>query len=275
LRAVDHHPFADLFFLLALLIVAAALIYGLLRRRRWLIGMALLVLIGPPLVLVVKTSGQYWKGTARLRWQSGRPRHRELYNLDSEYRAFAAYPYHPWRIWERLGDEIEQDTLVLLIETLGSMQGSYLGFYPTRDEVRAALLQSQDIVVPRDLSAAFTLGSRTIHIPSGALSRALIDATEEDRAANGPRLKLVLVAPSCLVLGYWGYFGYHAELIDLAGFGWFAHYVYYEDDRRCRRGSEIPWARTAFLSKRVSRGRCTSIDQRSLAPRRKVLRARP
>ncbi|MEO8182767.1 MAG: hypothetical protein ABI895_28370 [Deltaproteobacteria bacterium] len=40
---------------------------------------------------------------------------------------------------------------------------------------------------------------------------------------------MALVGTSCLVLGYWGHFGYHAELIDLSGFGWFAHYVYYED----------------------------------------------
>ncbi|MEO8183653.1 MAG: hypothetical protein ABI895_33300 [Deltaproteobacteria bacterium] len=29
---------------------------------------------------------------------------------------------------------------------------------------------------------------------------------------------------------YWSHRAYHAELMDLSAFGWFAHYVYFEHD---------------------------------------------
>jgi len=208
----------------------AGLVHGLLRPgRRWLAWFSLSLLCGPPLLLVLRTSYQYVVGSAQLCWQSGLQRRRELRNLDPNYRVFPDPRCSPpsWGLWP---GKIRQRTLFVLIERFGPMRGSYLGVYPSREEVREALLQSFEMALVDELSSPFPLGPLVFQLTPAVLSRALVDVEYERRAAHGPILNLALVDSSCLVLGYWSNETYHAELIDLSGFGWFAHYVFFEDE---------------------------------------------
>jgi hypothetical protein len=195
--------------------------------RRWLAWLGIALSIGVPLLIAASTGYRYAAGSARLMWPSGHPRYRELYNLDPRYRAFVQ-PGWSQQLWERWAAKLEQHALVWLIEGLGPMPGSYLGPYPPRDEVRSLLLEASPALTPGELAGSFVVGDRTLQVPAAALTRALADADRGELASGGPRLDLVLLEQSCLVLAYWSQRAYHAELIDLSGFGWFAHYVYFE-----------------------------------------------
>jgi hypothetical protein len=216
--------FADLAFGLGLLVLLLGGVHGMLRpRQRWFTWTALLALFAPPLFLVLKTSYRYVEGTARLRWPSNEPRYREFENLDPKYRAFVRYG-HPG-LWWRAVSGIEQYTFTILFDLFGPMRGSYLGPYPCRDGVRVRMAHVQPSATARSLADGFELDGQTIQVPAPALARALADASAIQ--ANGSRLLAVaLVTECCLIIGYWDRRWYHAELVDLSGFGWFAHYVF-------------------------------------------------
>jgi len=227
---MGRHPILDLSFLLSLLLLGAALVHGVLRRRRrWLAGLAGALLIGPPLWIVVGTGYRYVAGSARLTWPTGKARYRELHNLDPRYRAFVE-PGWSDPLWARWSAAIRQQTLVWLLERFGPMRGSYLGPYPEREQVRSRLLETHYRTGLSALGSPIAMKEREIRVPADLLRRALADADRDDLAADGPKLDLALLAPDCFVVGYWSHRAYHAELLDLQSFGWFAHYVFLEDD---------------------------------------------
>jgi hypothetical protein len=221
---------SDISFLFGLLLLGVAGIYGLLRRgRRWVAWVAGVLLIVPPLLVAARTAYRYALGSARLTWPSGQVTYRELYNLDPRYRAFVE-PRWREQLAERWSADIQQQTLFWLIQRFGWMRGSYLGPYPQREQVRARLLETSYRGKPSELASAFPIGDRTIQVRDAVLHVALVDADREQLAAGGPQLQVALIDPNCLVVGYWGARAYHAELLDLSGFGWFAHYVYFDYD---------------------------------------------
>jgi hypothetical protein len=227
---VERHLLLDLGFLIGLLLLGAAGVHGLLRRRRrWLAGLAGALLIGPPLWTVVATGYRYAGGSARLTWPTEKPRYRELHNLDPHYRVFVQ-PQWSEQLWQRWSAELQQHTRVGLIQRFGPMRGSYLGLYPEREQVRSRLLELHYRTAPSALAGPVAMGDREIRVPEAFVKRALADADRDELGAGGPKLDLALLEPDCLVVGYWSHRAYHAELLDLSGFGWFAHYVFFEDD---------------------------------------------
>lgn len=221
-----YRPETELSFLLGLLLISLAGVYGCFRPRwRRLTWLALVLLGVPPLALALRTTSRYFNGTARLREPSLSPRFRELENLDPVYRVFVEYA--GIEIWWRWAAKIEQATLLRLFSLFGPMAGSYQGPYPSRDVVRTALLEAQTFALPGELSAPITVDGQAIRLAPAAQQRALAhyDASEGDQA-----LALARAGGSCLLLGYWFNRWYHAELIDAAGFGWFAHYVFEQDE---------------------------------------------
>lgn len=225
-----RHLLLDLSFLLGLLLLGAAGVHGLLRRRRrWLVWLAGAISIVPPLQIMVETGYRYATGSARLTWPTETVRYRELHNLDPRYRAFVV-PGWSEQLWQRWSLEIQQQTLVWLLERFGPMPGSYLGRYPEREQVRSGLLEKRHGTEPSALTGPVAMGHREFRVPAEFVRRALTDADRDDLAAGRPRIDLALLEPDCLVVGYWSHRAYHAELLDLQGFGWFAHYVFFEDD---------------------------------------------
>ncbi len=186
-------------------------------------------MIGPPLFIGARTGYRYASGSARLTWPTEKPRYRELYNLDPRYRVFVK-PEWSEQLWQRWSAELQQHTLVWVIQRFGPMRGSYLGLYPEGEQVRSRLLEQRYRTGPTALAGPVAMGDREISVPAAFVKRALLDAADRGEFGAGPKLDLALMDPDCLVVGYWSGRVYHAELLDLAGFGWFAHYVFFEDD---------------------------------------------
>ncbi|HKO89863.1 MAG TPA: hypothetical protein VJU61_01850 [Polyangiaceae bacterium] len=213
---------------LLLALTAAVLIgaYAVIRRRYRIACLVLVVITAPHVFYSARMASGYFAGTAKVCWPPAELRRREeVVNLHPKYRAFVR-PY--WRIdlWSLWFARIEQGTFAALSSVLGPMQGSYVGPYPSREAVARALIDAKTFVLPSELEGSHSIGGRIFDLSAALAARVLLDFDGEPAAAGSNSLALALIDETCLVVGYTSWSKYHAELVDTAGFGWFAHYVF-------------------------------------------------
>jgi hypothetical protein len=195
------------------------------RRALWF----LLVPVLPLLVVSGTTSYEYLAGTVRIPGTPpGLRSRREVHNLEPKYRVLgSSYYYKPLMPWAWLSAWTRLHTLAALVDCFGPVPGSYQGPYPDREQVLAAIRAARVLTTPEALTQPLLVAGRSIQLSAQDVRR-MFETTPSVRT-EGAVLTLALFEETCLLIGFSSGTLYQVEMLDTAGFGWFARYVFPSD----------------------------------------------
>jgi hypothetical protein len=195
------------------------------RTRRRALLWLLLVPVLPLLVVSGATSYEYLAGSVRVPgFPAGARSVREHHNLDREYRVLGGVRSERILPWTLLVARTRRYTLATLVDWFGPVPGSYQGPYPDRETAFASARAARVFATPEALTQPLLVGGRSILLSAQDLQR--VFEWSPSTQAEGSVLALHLFEGTCLLIGFSSGDSYHVELVDTAGFGWFARYVF-------------------------------------------------